>query len=479
MQPIGRLTLNANPTNFFAETEQVAFHLGNLVPGIDVTNDPLLQARLFSYLDTQLTRLGGPNFAQIPINRPHAPVNDMLRDGFHQHAVHGGVAPYKPNSLDGGCPFFAGADDGAFVDVPVRVAEATKVRGQPGVVRRPLQPGPPVLAEHDPGREGAHRPGLHLRARQVLRAGDQGAPAAAPGEHRPGPVRSRSPPVSACRRRSRPSTLEDVDPSPALSQVGGEWPADGRMVGIVVDPDGDLAGVGAPARDDRRRRAWCRWSSPRTAATVDGMPVQRTFADRPLGRVRRAAAGRQRRSPAPDALPARDEQGRRDGRPPSTRGSLLMLEECWRHAKAIGAWGDGRRRPRAPALAGRRGVVTGDDAAAVFAEVQELMAAHRVWERFPATSPERPTPHLYSKGNHMSTDAIQRGRLTPAHRHFGSATSRTREPDATPQTPTTVKSLLPQQPFSTEGCQIRADPRVFHSPPSRPHCRWPRLAWAA
>src|SRR4029079_2117930 len=77
VQPIGMLTLNRNPDNFFAETEQVAFHTGHLVPGIEVTNDPLMQARLFSYLDTQLTRLGGPNFAQLPINRPHCPVNDI------------------------------------------------------------------------------------------------------------------------------------------------------------------------------------------------------------------------------------------------------------------------------------------------------------------------------------------------------------------------------------------------------------------
>ena len=132
VQPIGLLTLTHNPTNFFAETEQVAFHLGNLVPGIDVTNDPLLQARLFSYVDTQLTRLGGPNFHQIPINRPHAPVNDMLRDGFHQDAVHGGVAPYQPNSLDGGCPFMAGGPkDGAFIDVPAHVAESVKTRESP------------------------------------------------------------------------------------------------------------------------------------------------------------------------------------------------------------------------------------------------------------------------------------------------------------------------------------------------------------
>src|SRR4051812_41916101 len=131
VQPIGLMTLNANPVNYFAETEQVAFHPGHLVPGIDVTNDPLLQVRLFSYLDTQISRLGGPNFAQIPINRPQAPVNDMLRDGMHQTAVHAGVAPYRPNSLDGGCPFKAGADVGAFVDVPEEVAEAIKQRKNP------------------------------------------------------------------------------------------------------------------------------------------------------------------------------------------------------------------------------------------------------------------------------------------------------------------------------------------------------------
>ena len=128
MQPLGLLTLSGTPTNFFAESEQVAFHVGNLVPGIDVTDDPLLQVRLFSYVDTQLTRLGGPNFNQLPVNRPHAPVNDMLRDGMHQTAVHGGVAPYRPNSLDGGCPFVAGDAEGAFLDVPQAVAAGAKVR---------------------------------------------------------------------------------------------------------------------------------------------------------------------------------------------------------------------------------------------------------------------------------------------------------------------------------------------------------------
>ena len=97
---IGTMTLNKNPRNYFEEVEQVAFCPSHLPPGIDVTADPLLQGRLFSYLDTQISRLGGPNFSQLPINRPQTPVNDNFRDGMHQVGSHTGVAPYKPNSLD-------------------------------------------------------------------------------------------------------------------------------------------------------------------------------------------------------------------------------------------------------------------------------------------------------------------------------------------------------------------------------------------
>ena len=84
---IGRMTLNRNPDNFFAETEQVAFHPGHIVSGIDFTNDPLLQGRLFSYTDTQLSRHGGPNFHQIPINQPVSPVHNNQRDGHMQQRV--------------------------------------------------------------------------------------------------------------------------------------------------------------------------------------------------------------------------------------------------------------------------------------------------------------------------------------------------------------------------------------------------------
>ncbi|MEO8538730.1 MAG: catalase [bacterium] len=125
---VGKLTLNRNPDNFFAETEQVAFHVGNVVPGIEVTNDPLMQARLFSYLDTQLTRLGGPNFHEIPINRPLVEVHNHQQDGFHRNAISASKANYHPNSVGGGNPMLAGVDDGyAHVEEPV-AGTKTRVR---------------------------------------------------------------------------------------------------------------------------------------------------------------------------------------------------------------------------------------------------------------------------------------------------------------------------------------------------------------
>jgi catalase len=126
---IGKLTLNRNPDNFFAETEQVAFHPGHLVPGIDFTNDPLLQGRLFSYTDTQLIRLGGPNFHELPINRAVAPVHNHQRDGHMRQTINRGRASYEPNSLGAGCPMQAKADLGGFVSYAEKI-DAQKVRAR-------------------------------------------------------------------------------------------------------------------------------------------------------------------------------------------------------------------------------------------------------------------------------------------------------------------------------------------------------------
>jgi catalase len=127
--PVGRLVLNRNPDNFFAETEQVAFCVAHVVPGIDFSNDPLLAGRIHSYVDTQISRLGGPNFHEIPINAPVAPVHNNQRDGMHRQAIHRGRVSYEPNSLGGGCPFQAGA--AGFMSFPEGREEGHhKVRGK-------------------------------------------------------------------------------------------------------------------------------------------------------------------------------------------------------------------------------------------------------------------------------------------------------------------------------------------------------------
>jgi catalase len=128
VQPVGRMVLNRNPDNFFAETEQVAFCTAHIVPGLDFSNDPLLAGRIHSYVDTQITRLGGPNFHEIPINTPLSQVHNNQRDGLHRQVIPRGRVNYEPNSLAGGCPFQAGAKGFASFPEPVN---ADKVRGKP------------------------------------------------------------------------------------------------------------------------------------------------------------------------------------------------------------------------------------------------------------------------------------------------------------------------------------------------------------
>jgi catalase len=366
VQPIGMLTLNANPTNYFAETEQVAFHVGHLVSGIDATDDPLLAARMFSYLDTQLTRLGGPNFAQIPINRPHAPVNDMLRDGFHQDAVHSGVAPYRPQSLDGGCPFLAGDDVNAFVDVPSAVAAGNAVREKPAsFADHYSQPRmfwlslSPVEKDHtiqaytfELGK--CYETAIRERTLQVLANIDPDLCAGvAEGLGLPAPKPTEQ--------------LADVTPSAALSQVGQSWPVTGRIVGIIVGDDPDLKGVRAV-----RKEIFAAGMVPLIIAPKAGMldggrgapvPVQRTFLTA--------------RSVEFDALLIAGGPIPTDPRVP------LMLAEAFRHAKAIGGWGDATGALSAAGCpTDALGVVLADSPTDALSQLTDLLGTHRVWERF-------------------------------------------------------------------------------------------------
>lgn len=125
VQIIGKMTLNRNPDNFFAETEQVAFNPGNIVPGIDFSNDPLLQGRILSYTDTHIHRLGTHNFNQIPINSPLEQSHNDHRDGLMQTNVFKGKANYSPNSIGGGCPYQAKAAEGGFTSYAQKVDGAT------------------------------------------------------------------------------------------------------------------------------------------------------------------------------------------------------------------------------------------------------------------------------------------------------------------------------------------------------------------
>ncbi len=126
---IGEMIFNRNVDNYFAETEQVAFNPGNVIPGIDFSNDPLLQGRLFSYTDTQLLRLGGPNFAQIPINRPISEVHNNQRDGWHQHMINKGPVSYMKSSIDDQSPFYESPENGGYEHYQEKIdAEVIKAR---------------------------------------------------------------------------------------------------------------------------------------------------------------------------------------------------------------------------------------------------------------------------------------------------------------------------------------------------------------
>jgi catalase len=365
VQLIGKLTLNRNPTNYFAETEQVAFHTGHLVPGIEVTNDPLMQARLFSYLDTQLTRLGGPNFAQLPINCPHAAVNDNLRDGMHQSAIHTGLAPYLPNSVEGGSPRVASESEGGYVQTPRMISG------------RAVRESPLSFADHFTQArmfwlsmtevERVHiieaytfelgkvfEKAIKERTLGVLAQvdGELCAPVAA-GLGLPAPA-------------GQPAT--DVVGSPALSQNPTDpGPVDGRVVGVLAGPGADLAGLG------RLRKALvARGVVVRVISTAGGDLVtgrSSVVVDRTLLTTR---------SVEYDAVLIADGlAGLHDVK------LTVLLQEAFRHCKPLGGWGDAARVLQDAGIdTDAPGILLADkvDKDATTALIAAL-GLHRVWER--------------------------------------------------------------------------------------------------
>jgi catalase len=362
---IGRLTLDRNPTNYFAETEQVAFHTGNLVPGIEVTNDPLMQARLFSYLDTQLTRLGGPNFTQLPINRPHCPINDMLRDGMHQTAIHTGLAPYRPNSIDGGEPLVADADEGGYVPTP-RAIDGPAVRAapasfddhftQPAMFYRSLSDIEKVhITEAFTFELGkCYEQAIKERELEVLANVDaELCQRVAEGLGLPAP--KGNPPA-------------DTILSPALSQVVTEpGPVAGRKVAVIADAGSDLAGIAALTKSLDKLGVEVLITAPVGGKLKSGrraLVVERTFDTA--------------RSIEFDAVIVAA------GTTPTSNIKLVvLLQEAFRHCKPLGAWGDGVSLLDAASIQrDAPGVLLAGDADKSFSgELAAALGLHRVWDR--------------------------------------------------------------------------------------------------
>ncbi|NUT42101.1 MAG: catalase, partial [Thermoactinospora sp.] len=350
LRPIGKMVLDRNPQNFFAETEQVAFHTANVVPGIDFTNDPLLQARNFSYLDTQLLRLGGPNFPQIPVNRPVVDVRNDQRDGFHQHQIHESRTSYAINSISGGCP---AAFDG-YRHYQEKV-DGAKIRMRS-----------PSFEDHFSQatlfwNSMADWEKRHIVSAFLFELGHV--------ERRP--IKQG---VVAHLAKVHPDLCEQVaeglglpvpptDPvhtnaSPALSMTGQPRGVATRKIAILMGDGADAVAVRALRQALEGEGAICEVIAPH-----EGM-VGEVTVDRQL-----SAAS----SVLYDAVVAADGAALS-----STARALFFVLEAFKHGKAVGAVGSGVELLRAAGLPNNEGVVTGDDIAEEFAAA---VAGHRFYGR--------------------------------------------------------------------------------------------------
>ena len=365
VQLIGKMTLNRNPTNYFAETEQVAFHTGHLVPGIEVTNDPLMQGRLFSYLDTQLTRLGGPNFAQLPINAPHCPVNDLLRDGMHQTAIHTGTAAYVPNSTDSDEPIMATEADGAYIQTP-RAIEGTAVRAAPA-----------SFDDHFSQATLFYRSMTALEQAHIVEAYTFEL-----GKVYEQPIKERVLGVLAnidadlCAQVAAGLGLpapagdpaQDVTPSPALSQVVSvPGPIAGRKIAVIADAGSDLAGI------TKLRTAMGKLGATVLVLAAVGGTLKKARTTLMVDRTNVTA-----RSIEFDAIVVAAGTT-----PTGDIKQTILLQEAYRHCKAFGAWGDGDAVLTGAGIdLDGPGVVVGASVDKAFTDT--LVAAvglHRAWDR--------------------------------------------------------------------------------------------------
>ena len=377
VQPIGRMTLDRNPTNYFAETEQVAFHVGHVVRGIDVTDDPLMAARLFSYLDTQLTRLGGPNFSQIPINRPVSAVNDNHRDGFMQQAVPAGRTPYLPNGVGGGCPFLASpeagfihtarpvdgaitrrrADDDPYGQATMFWTSMTELEQDHIVDAFTFELGHvevPAVVDRMLTRLDAIAPELAARVAMGLGATVVRAPGGGFDQVATGSDGGAGEPMA----------------SPSLSMnVDIAYPVDGRVVQVLAGDGADLAGIRS-----LRESLLGAGAVVHVVATHKGAIVGKRGGDE-LTVDRSFHTGHPSQT---DALIVAHGAGLA-----TSPAAITWVQTVYRHCKPIAAWGDGAELLAAAGIAADApGVSVVDKPAKRFAAAMvEALGRHRVWDR--------------------------------------------------------------------------------------------------
>ncbi len=364
--PVGRMVLDRNPDNFFAETEQVAFGVQNLVPGIDFSNDPLLAGRIHSFFDTHLSRLGGPNFHEIPINAPIAQAHNNQRDGLHRHAINRGRVAYEPNSLGGGCPFQAGG--AGFRSFP-QPMEGDKVRGKPEKFAEHFSQAT-LFWNSQTEYEKAHIvrgfrfeltkvtvPAIRERTVSMLRnVADELAQQVADGLGIAMP--------KAMPRLAKPPKVE-VDASPALSLTArpGDGSLRGMQVAILIAP-----GIASPSVESVRKPltdagAVVRLVGPRLGA-VDGLEAEATLETMPSVLFDAVVV--------PDGDAGADELG-------SLGQALEFLKDQYRHAKPILHLGSGL------AVLEEAGIPVDDDSDwAVVDDVAaflQALARRRNWDR--------------------------------------------------------------------------------------------------
>ena len=378
VMPVGRLVLDRNPDNFFAETEQVAFCAAHVIPGIDFTNDPLLAGRIHSYVDTQISRLGGPNFHEIPINAPVCPVHNNQRDGMHRQAVHRGQVSYEPNSLGGGCPFQAGG--AGFVSFPEAV-HGDELRGKPERFAEHFnQAGLFYDSQSEPEKrhlEAAFRfelskvtvPAIRERTVAMLRnASVMLAQAVADGLGIPLP--------EPMPRAIDPPPVPEVTDSSALSQFSmpGDAGVRTRKIAVLVADGFDLDTARAFRQGLEAEGAVVRWVGPRVGPQAGGngdtVDAEASLETEPavLFDAMLVPGG----AIAVDTLVE-------DGR------AIEFVREQFRHCKVIAAVGDGLRLLEAAGLADvldAPGLVTAPaSSGALVADFIAQVARHRAFER--------------------------------------------------------------------------------------------------